>query len=76
MIVGCKLPNGITIDAGTPGKNYSFVHCVGRKGQRDSFTAVPDDLGADWFRRNAKLRYVVDGSVYVVPPTAPVTRNG
>lgn len=69
MKVGCKLPGGITIEKGTPGKpGYAYYDVPGRtprgRGFADGVAEVPDDVANAWFKKNAKLRLVIDGSVY------------
>lgn len=68
VVIGCRLPNGITMEVGTPGKeSYRAVHCKGCDGRGYGRTVgVPKVIADAWFRANAKLRYVVDGSVFVV----------
>lgn len=67
MIVGCTLPTGYTIEVGTPGKeNYEFFNIPGGSPKKPGAAAVPDSIARSWFRKNAKLRYVVDGALYLV----------
>lgn len=71
MKVGCRLPGGITIETGMPGKeDYAYYHVPGRVPRGRGFTAgtadVPDDVANAWFKRNAKLRVVCDGDVFIV----------
>lgn len=67
MIIGCKLPGGYTLEVGTPGKeDYEFFNIPGGTPKKPGTALIPDSLGRSWFRKNAVLRYVVDGSLYVV----------
>lgn len=59
--VRCKLPQGYTWEFGTAGKDgYRVFHIQG-------ITQVPSEFATRWFRDNAKLRYVRDGSIAIVP---------
>lgn len=65
MIVGCKLPSGYTIEVGTPGEpGYVYYTIPGRVGKKDGTLEIPNAVAIRWFRDWAKLRYVVDGSLY------------
>jgi len=86
--VACGLPNGLTLEVGSPtvlksgelSSTYKTAHLVGfveagkkavtfpTKGkQRFGVTTVATDLWAAWLAKNKTLRYVVEGSVFVVP---------
>lgn len=66
MIIGCKLPAGYTIEVGTPGEDdYAYYVIPGAKGKKPGTAPVPDTVGVRWFKVNAKLRYVVDGSLFI-----------
>lgn len=79
--VYCSLPQGYTIESGTPGaKDYAVVQLIGpvaagrnvrtlpnRKGEKFGVTAVDSDFWTAWLAKNSKLRYVVDKSVLVGP---------
>ena len=73
--IGCKLPHGLALEVGlekdgTPGKDYRCVVLQGllkaRKGSKYGSTLVPVAVWASWLKANAKLRYVVDKSVFVI----------
>lgn len=65
MIVGCKLPSGFTIETGTPGEeDYRFYSVPGAVGKKPGTLEIPDPVGKRWFKDNAKLRYVRDGSYF------------
>lgn len=73
MKVGCRLPGGITIETGTPGKeDYAYYHVPGRVKRGRGFAAgtamAPDNVATAWFKRNAALRIVRDGDVFQVKP--------
>ena len=66
MIIGCKLPAGYTIEVGTPGEeDYAYYNIPGGSPKKPGTATVPDTVGRCWFKKNAKLRYVADGSLYV-----------
>jgi hypothetical protein len=78
--VYCSLPQGLTLELGTPGaKDYAVVQLIGpiaagksaktiptRKGEKFGLTVVDSDFWNAWLAKNSKLRYVVDKSVLVV----------
>jgi hypothetical protein len=67
MIIGCKTPSGFTIETGTPGEDgYKYWAVPGAAGKRAGTLEVPDVVARKWFKDNAKLRYVVDGSYFTV----------
>lgn len=79
--VYCNLPQGVTLELGTPGKDdYQYVQLLGtvkagpsaktipnRKGEKFGLTIIDSDFWNSWLAKNSKLRYVVDKSVLVVP---------
>lgn len=72
VTVICKLPQGITIDSGTPGKDYQWVHVPGTPANSKVGTIfgrakVPTTMWDAWLKLNSKLRIVRDGSVKAVP---------
>lgn len=63
--VGCKLPKGFTIEYGTPGEpGYGFVNLAGGSDKKPGITPVGTVVWTTWKRANAKLRYVMDGSIF------------
>jgi hypothetical protein len=80
--IGCKLPHGLAIEIGmvagntkgntfaVPGPDYRCVVLQGllgaRKGAKYGSTLVPKPVWETWVKANAKLRYVVDGSIFVI----------
>lgn len=79
--VGCKLPHGPCMEIGIsrsgPGPSYRCAIIlgvedvapallVGAKGSRYAVTRVPSDLVEVWFKANAKSRYALDGSVFII----------
>jgi len=64
--IACKLPNGYTIESGTPGEEgYEFYNIPGPVGKRVYGQAdVPATVWRAWLKANAKLRHVVDKSIY------------
>lgn len=63
--IGCKLPHGPTIEVGEPGDDdYRYYQLDGCAGKAPGFTLVPKDVWDIWKRANAKLRYVMDGSIF------------
>lgn len=79
--VYCGLPQGLTLEMGTPGKtDYRHVHLIGtnkagpsaktipnRKGEKFGLTIIPKSFWEAWLAKNKTLRYVVDKTVLVVP---------
>lgn len=73
--IGCKLPHGLALEVGldkfgAPGDNYRCCVLQGllkaRKGAKFGSTLVPKPLWDSWVKTNAKLRYVVEKSVFVI----------
>lgn len=74
--IGCKLPHGLVLEVGldpkvgVPTGKYRSVVLQGtlgaRAGAKFGSTLVPRDLWDVWAKKNAKLRYVVDKSVFVI----------
>jgi hypothetical protein len=74
--IGCKLPHGLSLEVGLepktgqPTTDYRCVVLQGllkaRKGAKYGSTLVPRAVWDTWVKTNAKLRYVVDGSVFVI----------
>lgn len=73
--IGCKLPHGLVLEIGlnkdgTPSKDYEAAVLQGlvkaRKGAKYGSTLVVKALWDTWLAKNVKLRYVVDGSVFVI----------
>lgn len=67
--IGCKLPYGPTIEIGTPGEEgYKFFELNGWYSTKSKFgvTLIPAEVWEAWVKKNAKLRYVMDGSVYLI----------
>lgn len=73
--IGCKLPHGLALEIGidkkgTPGEGYQCVVLQGlikaRTGSKFGVTSVPKAVWDKWLAKNTKLRYIVDGSVFVV----------
>ncbi len=73
--IGCKLPYGLVLEVGLnkdgiPGKTYRNAVLQGtlgaNKGAKYGTARVPRDLWESWAATNKALRYVVDGSVFVV----------
>lgn len=77
VMVGCKLPHGLVLEVGLdpklgiPSDKYRNAVLQGtlgaRAGAKFGSTLVPRDLWDAWLKKNAKLRYVVDKSVFVIP---------
>lgn len=73
VTVICKLPQGITIDCGTPGKkDYTWVHVPGtpagsKVGTVFGRAKVPANAWDSWLKRNKDLHFVKDGSVKAAP---------
>lgn len=81
-VIGCKLPHGPCMElgiaqGGAPGPNYKYAIVlgvddvapkllVGPKDGKYAITRVPTDLADAWFKANAKSRYVLDKSVFVI----------
>lgn len=63
VTVLCKLPQGITIDVGTPGESYSWVNVPGPSRGSAGRAQVPITTWESWLKRNKNLRIVKDGSV-------------
>lgn len=77
--IGCKLPHGLVIEVGldkggVPSDEYRNVVLNGlskaRVGSKYGVTSVPADIWVTWLKHNTKLRYIVDGSVFVLPEKA------
>lgn len=74
--IGCSLPHGYVLEiglpkkTGVPAKDYRFAILQGlsgaRKGAKFGSALVPKDLWDEWLAKNAKLRYVVDQSIFVI----------
>jgi hypothetical protein len=78
--IACCLPNGLTLEVGTPGgTNYQYFNLKGAKAPKTSTTTFPDRKGVTfgltmipayvwnvWLAKNKTLRYVLDKSVFVV----------
>lgn len=78
--VYCSLPNGLTLEYGTPGKDdYGNVQLVGtlkagpsaktfpdRKGEKFGLTIISKSIWTKWLAKNKTLRYVVDKSVFAI----------
>jgi hypothetical protein len=74
--IGCKLPHGLVLEigldpkTGQPTKRYEAFVLQGtikaRPGAKFGETLVPLSVWEAWVKRNAKLRYVLDKSVFVV----------
>lgn len=64
--VRCTLPNGYTIEVGAPGaEGYAYYNLGPGTPKAPSSNKVPVDVMTRWLKANAKLRYVVDRSIYV-----------
>jgi hypothetical protein len=70
MNVGCTLPHGYVIEVGTPGKpDYRAIQLQGILGSKVPFGMtknVDNSVMKAWFKKNAKLRYVLDGSIFEI----------
>lgn len=73
--VGCKLPHGTVLELGAAkvvktAVVYDHIVLQGRlaakRGAAYGTTAVEAEFWAKWLKMNAKLRYVMDGSIFVV----------
>jgi hypothetical protein len=74
--IGCKLPHGLVLEigldpkTGKPTEDYRCVVLQGllkaRKGAKYGTTLVPVVVWEPWLKANAKLRYIVDKSVFVI----------
>lgn len=73
--IGCKLPHGLLLEFGLakngiPGKDYCAVVLQGtlaaRPGAKFGSTFMAKALWDEWSVKNANLRYLVDGSVFVI----------
>lgn len=79
--VGCKLPHGPCMELGVvngaPGSGYKCAIVlgvedvpptllVGPKNARYAVTRVASDLVEAWFKMNAKSRYVLDKSIFII----------
>lgn len=80
--VGCKLPHGPVMELGIgknhmPAADYRCAIVLGVEDValrlivsdargRYAVTRVESDLVAEWFKVNEKLRYVLDGSVFII----------
>jgi hypothetical protein len=76
--IACKLPHGIVLEVGTPGKpDYQGVELTGtikagksaktfsnRKGESFGVSVVDSSLWQAWLAKNKTLRYVIDKSVF------------
>jgi hypothetical protein len=79
--IGCKTPHGLPLEIGvnsrncTIGKDYQCVVLNGvnkaKPGARYGVTSVDEDLWKTWLKANAKLRYVLDGSVWAISSEPP-----
>ena len=75
--IGCKLPHGLVIEigldpkTGRPTKDYEAFVLQGTlkapAGAKFGTTPIPKSVWEAWVKKNAKLRYVLDKSVFVVP---------
>lgn len=63
VTVLCKLPQGITIDCGVPGKDYAWVHVPGPLHGSAGRARVPTATWESWLACNKDLHIVKDGSV-------------
>lgn len=64
--VRCALPNGYTIEVGTPGEAaYAYYSLKSGTAKKPSTNSVPAEVMARWLKDNAKLRYVIDRSICV-----------
>lgn len=74
--VGCMLPHGLALEVGLdtktgqPTEDYRCVVLQGvlkaRKGAKFGSTLVPVGVWEPWLKANAKMRFVVDKSVFVI----------
>jgi hypothetical protein len=74
--IGCKLPHGLALEVGLdpktgqPTDDYRCVVLQGMlkapKGAKYGSTLVPVGVWEPWLKVNTELRYVVDGSVFVI----------
>lgn len=81
VTIGCKTPHGLVLEIGvnpkncTIGKDYRCVVLNGlntaKAGARYGMTSVDEDFWEAWLKTNSKLRYVLDGSVGVIPLVEP-----
>lgn len=77
ITIGCKNPHGLVLELGVhpltqlPTKDYKCVVLNGllkaSAKARFAVTIVDEDFWKAWLKKNAKLRYVLDGSVFQVP---------
>lgn len=75
--IGCKLPHGLVLELGLDAKGaptgaYEVVVLNGldKTGFASKYgvtTGVSAAFWAAWTKRNKNLRYVKDGSVFVIP---------
>lgn len=64
--VRCSLPNGYTIEVGVPGeKGYAYYDLKPGTPKKPSVQNIPAEVIYPWLKANAKLRYVLDKSIYV-----------
>lgn len=74
VTIGCSLPHGLTLTIGEPGtEGYQFTELAGRlkarKGAKYGTTKVDTTLWVYWVGENNTLRYVAEGSVFVLDGT-------
>lgn len=78
ITIGCKNPHGLVLELGVnvrtqmPTDKYQCVVLNGKLktgSAKATFgvTTVDEDFWKAWLKKNAKLRYVLDGSVFQVP---------
>lgn len=64
--VRCALPNGYTIEVGTPGaSDYAFYVLKPGTAKTPSAQRIPDSVILPWLRANAENRYVREKLIYV-----------
>lgn len=64
--VRCSLPKGYTIEVGTPGKeDYAYYDLAPGTPKKPSAQNIPSEVMERWLKVNAKLRYVLDKSIYI-----------
>jgi hypothetical protein len=74
--IGCKLPHGYVIEVGLdpktgqPTDDYEAIVLQGllkaRKGAKYGSTLIDRAAWETWLKKNAKLRYVVEKSIFAI----------
>lgn len=77
LTIGCKLPHGYVLELNPPKigdkvpATYQAVVLNGtnkaKAKAKYGTTLVDPEFWAAWLKKNVKLRYLVDGSIFVIP---------